>query len=404
MAVRGLSLASRFVLILAVAKALGPADFGVFTLIQTTAIVAVLVLGFELNAFTRREIVTAQEPALRTRFIRDQFAVSFLLGLAAFPLAYVSVLAGLFPLDVAWLVAAMILLELLGQEGTRILYALHRVTAGNLTWFVRSSVWVFLVLALLGLRPEALTLFNIMSIWVAFDVLALLLLAYYLRELEWRDVWKMPADWDWLRRGFRVAMPFFITAVFVSVLSYLPRYILFYTRGAYETGIFGLYTGIASGIVNLISTTSIASGMTKAVAAHSQGGETGLQAELKRLWLQCILLMLALSATLLVVFPFVLPFLGAEGYPLDWILLLLVEAAYCAQVASLAAQTGLYARHQDFAILRYTVIAGVLAVPLQFLGAYLAGMHGLAAAMAFSMLLLMALFLAADKKAKARAD
>lgn len=395
---RGLSLVSRFILILLVARALGPSEFGVFTLIQTTGIIGVLVLGFELNAFTRREIVTTEDSTLRTRYIRDQFAVSFSLGMLAFPLAYACALAGMFPVRIAPLVGVMILLDLAGQEGTRILYALHRVTAGNLTWFVRSGLWAFVILFLLWRHPEYLTLRGIMSTWVAFEILALILLACFLRKLPWRGALTVPVDWVWLRRGFGIALPFFISVMFVNLLSYMPRYILFYARGAHETGVFGLYTGIASGIVNLVSTTAIPIGMTKAVAAFSQRGEDGLRVEMERLWIQCLLLMMILSVALIVLFPFILPVLGEGNYPLDWLLLLLVEGAFCVQVASLVAQTALYARHRDKAILRNTAIAGTASIPLQFMGAHLAGVHGLAMAMALSMSLMLMLFLRAGRK------
>ena len=58
---RSSSLGAQFLILIILARALGPAEFGVFTLIQTTRIIAILLLGFEFNAYSRREIVVAPD-------------------------------------------------------------------------------------------------------------------------------------------------------------------------------------------------------------------------------------------------------------------------------------------------------------------------------------------------------
>lgn len=400
LAIRGLSLASRFVLILVLARALGPATFGIFTLIQTTAIIAVLMLGLEMNAYSRREIIKAEDEETRTRHIRDQLTAAFLLGLGAPVIAYGGVAAGLFPPELAPWISAVILLDLVAQEGTRILYALQRVAAANLAWFVRSSLWVFLMLPLLVWSPEYITLFNVMVTWAAFEILAIGLLAWLLRNLEWRETFRTAIDWGWLAKGVTVAMPFFISSVFLNLLSYLPRYTLFYGQGAHETGIFGLYTGVAVGIVNLVGTTTIPQGISRAVEYYARQGLRALDVEIRTLWIHCGLLVLLLCLGLSVTFPFLLPYIGESSYPMDWPLLLLVEAAFSAQVASMVVQASLYARNLDREILLGTVLAGTLSIPLQFAGVIVAGMHGLAAAMLLSMLLMGGMFLYSDRKTR----
>ena len=97
--VRGFSLAARFLIILILARALGPSEFGVFTIIQTTEIIAILVLGFEFNAYSRREIVNAVDPLLRGEHIRNQIFIAILLGLISPAIAFGSAFAGLFPIN-----------------------------------------------------------------------------------------------------------------------------------------------------------------------------------------------------------------------------------------------------------------------------------------------------------------
>lgn len=391
--VRGFSLAARFLIILLLARALGPSEFGIFTIIQTTEIIAILVLGFEFNAYSRREIVNAIDPLIRGEHIRNQIFIATLLGLISPGIAFGAAFAGLFPINLAMFTASIIFFDMISQEGIRILYALQRTLMANMVYFVRSSAWVFLIMALFVYNPRAITISLTLKIWAAFSLTAILVFFWSLREMAWPAIFRRPVNWQWISRGFAVALPFFLSTACVNILSYLPRYILFYTRGADQTGIFGLYAGIAVGVVNLLSTITIPSGVAVATYAFAHHGKDAFDASIRRLWIHSAAMTVFLSGILVVGFPLILPFVGASQYPMDWPLLALLVIANGGQVASIVAQTALYAMHRDRQILIATLIAGVISVGLQFALAFWAGMHGLAAAMALSMLILTALLI-----------
>ena len=397
--IRGLSLAARFIIIVILARALGPSEFGVFTIIMTTEIIAILVLGFEFNAYSRREIVNAGEPIARGEHIRNQITIACLLGFIAPAIAYGAAVAGLYPIRLAALTASIIFFDLISQEGIRILYALQRILMANTVYFVRSSAWVFLIVALYIFRPRLITTALTLEIWSTFSLAAILVFLWSLRGLGWEEILRRPVNWQWIKRGFRVALPFFVCTVCVNILSYLPRYILFYLRGADQTGIFGLYAGITVGVVNLLSTITIPSGVAQATYAFAHHGKNAFTSSIKKLWVHSAVMTVILSAFLMAAFPFVLPFAGANQYPMDWLLLVLLVIANGGQIASIVAQTALYAMHKDRDILIATVAAGITSIGLQFALAFLAGMHGLALAMALSMFLLTALLLYFEQRA-----
>ncbi len=233
--------------------------------------------------------------------------IAAILGLGAPIIAIGANVAGIYPFSITPLVAAIIYVELIAQEGIRVLNALQRVIAGNIVWFVRSSAWVFIIGAMLLWFPRSVTLQNVLLIWIAFALAAIFVLVWSLRRMRWREARKYPVDWRWIFRGFKVASPFYVSTLFLNILNYLPRYILFYFRGAYETGIFGLYTGIAVGIVNLINTSTVPAGIAHAVQSLAHQGERAFAREMRKLWLQCGWLTTLLSVCLLAVFPFILP-------------------------------------------------------------------------------------------------
>lgn len=401
-ALRGLSLGARFIIIIILARALGPAEFGTFTLIMTTEIIAILILGFEINAYSRREIVNAKSPVDQLRHIRDQITITSLLGLGAPIIIYGVALAHVLPVDLVPLIALVTFFDLISQEGIRALYALQRVIMANIIYFVRSSAWVFLIVGLFFLTPGAITIKSTLGIWAGFSFAAICLFLWSLREMPWRPVLNSAVDWRWIARGFGIAAPFFVSTLFGSVLSYLPRYILFYLRGDAETGVFGLYAGITVGIVNLLSTITIPAGVAQAVYAFKHHGQAAFVAKMRRLWVHSAALTAILSLGLLVFFPLILPFVGSQHYPMDWILLLILIAANATQVASMIAQTALYAKHRDKEILVATILVGLTSAFLQYVLAYLDGMRGMAVAMVISMLLLTGTLMAADLRYKSR--
>ena len=397
--VRSLSLAARFVIILILARALGPAEFGVFTLIMTTEVVAILLLGFEFNSYSRREIVNAIDPLAQCEHIRNQIVIACLLGCLAPFIAFGAASVGLYSMRLAILVTLIIFLDLISQEGIRILYALQRILMANTVYFVRSSAWVFLIAGLYLFKPHAITTTLTLGIWATFSFAAILVFLWSLRHMAWPAVLPMRVNWQWIMRGFRIATPFFVCTACVSILSYLPRFILFYLRGADQTGIFGLYAGIAVGIVNLLSTITIPAGVSQAIYAFRFDGPHAFNSRMKHLWYHSALLTAALSVCLLICFPFILPFVGANRYPMDWWLLILLIASNGAQVASMVAQTALYAMHRDKEILIATVAAAIVSIALQFGLSIMAGVHGLATAMVLSMSLLTAMFVYFERRA-----
>src|SRR5882724_1415591 len=68
---RGLTLASRFLLSLVLARMLSPAEMGQYGLLTAVLAFALLAIGLEFYSYTFREMVAAT-PVERTRIIADQ--------------------------------------------------------------------------------------------------------------------------------------------------------------------------------------------------------------------------------------------------------------------------------------------------------------------------------------------
>src|SRR5262245_60368290 len=93
---RGLTLASRFLLSLLLARMLTSAEMGDYGLLTAALAFALLPIGLEFYLYTLREIVPAT-PAGRVRIITDQMVLGLVALLAIGVLMLAAIIAGLFP-------------------------------------------------------------------------------------------------------------------------------------------------------------------------------------------------------------------------------------------------------------------------------------------------------------------
>src|SRR5215469_6205808 len=92
---RGLTLASRFLLSLLLARMLSPDALGEYGLITATLAFALLALGLEFYSFTYREMVPAS-PVRRVHIIADQLVLAAMTFGAVILLTALAAFVGLF--------------------------------------------------------------------------------------------------------------------------------------------------------------------------------------------------------------------------------------------------------------------------------------------------------------------
>src|SRR5262249_11352782 len=117
---RGLTLASRFLLSLLLARMLTPAEMGDYGLLTAVLAFALLAIGLEFYSYTLREMVPAM-PAGRTQIIANQMVLGLVALLAIGVFVLTAIIAGLFPPGLAPWFLLILITEHISLEATRIL-------------------------------------------------------------------------------------------------------------------------------------------------------------------------------------------------------------------------------------------------------------------------------------------
>ncbi|HJU66311.1 MAG TPA: hypothetical protein VJ596_11565, partial [Gemmatimonadaceae bacterium] len=206
MGLRGLTLVSKFLLLLGLARYLAPEELGVYGVFVGTVGIAVYVLGFDIYVYNTREIL-AQEERHRPAIIRDQ-AIFHLLAYAVTLPLLLGVFVGGF---LAWRYAALfyivLIFEHLSQEAYRLLLVLSRPIAANMLLFVRAGAWVLPVLLAVFWASDLRRIEVVLAAWAVGAAASVGLATVLLSRLEWRTVRETPIAWHAMQRAALGSVP-----------------------------------------------------------------------------------------------------------------------------------------------------------------------------------------------------
>ena len=308
---RALTLASRFLLSLLLARMLSPAEMGQYGLLTAALAFALLAIGLEFYSYTLREMVPAT-PVQRTRIIADQIALGAIALLVIGVLLLAVILAGLFPSRLAPWFLLILITEHISLEATRILIITERPVRAYIGVFLRGGIWVYAMAVLMFAAPSTRTLETVLIWWAFGGVLAIVFSAISLSGLPWRDLRGYRPDWNAIFAGLRTARPFMLTAAGALTISYVDRFVIDAFVGREALGIYTFYSTILIGLLSLGGSVSHQF-LPKIISGYAAGAEAYRAALRSFFW---SLLALALGTTIisgLVMAP-MLSMLGLSAY------------------------------------------------------------------------------------------
>ncbi|QPF82966.1 polysaccharide biosynthesis C-terminal domain-containing protein [Bradyrhizobium genosp. L] len=268
---RALTLASRFLLSLLLARMLSPAEMGEYGLLTAVLAFALLAVGLEFYSYTLREMVPAT-PDRRARIIVDQIALCALALLGIGLVVIGAILAGLFPAQLAPWFLLLLVTEHLSLEATRILIITSRPVRAYIGIFLRGGIWVYAIAVLMLTTPSTRTLGTVLAWWALGGVAAIGFSAISLSDLPWRGLTGYRPNWQAIRQGLWTARPFMVTSAGALVISYVDRFAIDGFVGRDALGIYTFYSTILIGLLSLGASVSHQF-LPKVIAGHAAGAE-----------------------------------------------------------------------------------------------------------------------------------
>jgi O-antigen/teichoic acid export membrane protein len=372
---RGLTLASRFLLSVLLARMLPAEALGDYGLITATLAFALLGLGLEFYSYTHREIVPASAQR-RAQMIADQLVLAAIAFVVAVLVGILAVVAGLLSARLVSWFLLILATEHLSLEATRILIITSRPVRAYFAAFLRGGIWVYAIAMLMLSVPGSRSLEAVLIWWALGGVASVLFAAFSLRDLPWREL-KTP-DWAWIAGGLRVARPFLLTSAGALTISYVDRYMIDHAIGRVALGIYTFYSTIAIGMLSLGASVSHQF-LPKVIAGWSAGPAAYRSAVRAQFWTLAGIS----SAMLVLVAALIWPLLAlleltqyAQSVSVFFLMLPGVLLRILADVPSYA----LYAARADVSLLLCNLGSAIMAILLNVILVPSIGIQGAALA------------------------
>jgi len=294
-ALRGMTLASKFLLIFFLARFLEPAELGIYGLLVATIGYALYLLGFDFYSYTTRELLKRERNEWGS-LLKGQSALSAVLYAVFLPLLSLIFLKGLLPWGLAGWFFVLLILEHLTQELGRLLIAISEQLLASLILFLRSGVWAVVVTTLMFIEPDSRSLEFVLGAWTLGGLAALLLGIYRISRLKIGG-WRRQVDWKWIGRGLKIAIPLLVATLAIRGVFTLDRYWFESLAGLEILGAYVLFMGFSNALMSFLDAGVFAFSYPGLIAAHSRQDAAAFRQGLCRLLVHT----LALATTFAVI-------------------------------------------------------------------------------------------------------
>lgn len=248
---RSASLLARFLLVVIVARALPPENFGFFMLYVAALQIGTAIASMDVYAETTRLLLDA--PDQRLRILNRHFSFLSAAGVMLGPPVALAFFAyeGQFPAIIYLIFPLFFLSELFANDITRLLPPLQHPFMASVFLFVRQGIPLTIIFALDEFFGAALTLLAtiVITFGATVPLIGATLIVFRLRA--YYDT-LLSLDLRWIRATVRASLVFFASTLVFRTLFGLDRFVVASMTDLATAGVYGLYVSFGLGIVSVL--------------------------------------------------------------------------------------------------------------------------------------------------------
>lgn len=358
LSLRGVTLVAKFLLSLLIVKELSVSDLGSFGIFQTTIIIMLYILGMDFYTFNTREIINGKRQL--SFYITNQFAFHGFLYVIFIPLSLFIFIYDIIDYKYLFYFYSILIFEHLSQELYRIHVSLKRSNLATFTLFLRSGIWIYVLLLVWWYKNGSLD--DVFLYWLIGALVSVIAGFITLKtQISFKSI-----DVSWILKGVRLSIPFFLGTVFYKIVEFSGRYFLDFYFDKTQVGIYTFFGGISNTIFVFVHSTVIIIMSPRLIESANKGINEfiGAYSNFKKSIITYCFVGAVLSS--IVIYP-VLLFIDKSELLRNievFFILLIGVVLFC---LSYIPHYGLYSHNKDFFILKAAAITSVTNIGLNFL-------------------------------------
>lgn len=244
---RVVTLATKLILILFMAKYLPPEEVGLYGLITVTVTFSIYFVGFEFYTYSTRELIGRSKNEW-PKLIAAQVIFFVLLYLLVLPWISLVFIFDLIPQKFILACLVLIVLEHLSAELMRLLVAMEKPLLATMVIFIKQGLWSVCFIVVMWLYPSVRSIEFLLLFWVAGVLLGIVFGVIPLLKLGWTR-YDIRPNWTWVKKGIWVAFPLLISSVSARALFTLDRFAFEAMNDLALLGVYTVFVSIASSLL-----------------------------------------------------------------------------------------------------------------------------------------------------------
>jgi O-antigen/teichoic acid export membrane protein len=354
LSLRILSLFSRFLLIILLAKYLSASEVGQYGILQTTILYLLFFIGLDFYTYSTRKLLTSNDHTA-VFIVKNQFIFYLLAYLLFLPVLLILRFFDFFPNDFFYFFLAILFFEHIGQECNRYLVAIGKPVSGSFVLFLKGALWAIVLLPAWWFDFASTQLSTVLLLWtISAGAGVIFGFSVILGTLDMSSFFNVNIDWRWIKRGISASGVFFLATLISRLPFVADRYWSMHFFGDEMTGIYTFFINLSNVMLAFVDAAIISFIYPKMLSHHNNSAKLS---ELKRTMGFSILACGVFLAFAFAVFleP-MLALIGNEIYVGQTVLLAVLLAATFLICLSYTAHFPLYARGGDKLILLSSLI------------------------------------------------
>ena len=257
LALRGITLGSKFLLSIYLVKFLSLEANGQYGIFVATISMLTYVLGLDFYSFNNREIL--QENSSKSgKKIKNQFFLFTLVYLLVLPLLYVFGLFDFIGDKYILLFYLILIFDHISIELYRLLIVFSKPIQANINLFLRTGIWILvLIFAWHNDFKDLKNLKSVFNLWMVGSFLSIVYSIFSLSKVGISIPWRGKLETKWILTGLKIALPFFIATLSYKIIQFADRYMVEFYLGTKQTGIYYFFSNISMLIETFVQTTVV---------------------------------------------------------------------------------------------------------------------------------------------------
>jgi len=349
MGIRAISMLSKFLLIVYLAKLLPTADLGIYGLLVASIGFAVLFLGFDYYTYSNRELLSVSKDEWSSVIVNQIYAY-LPLYVIFIPIAFLLYFYDVLPNGYFIWFLLLLLLEHISIEQNRLLNTMQKQLSASFVLFFRSGLWVLFVMPLIIYIEKFRTLEVILNAWLLGVLFSVVFATVIIKKSI--NNWNFSSlSFSWIKKGYKVGVLFIVGTIALRAISTGDRFFLEQWSNVEMVGVYVFYTSLTVGASAFIHAGVIVFSTPKIITAYQQDKLMEFELLMNKFFKELIFSIIIMLTVLYLVMPFVIEWIGKglylEYYDVFYIALITVGVT----VLSSHPGTYLYAARRDIYIL-----------------------------------------------------